>query len=161
MRNEQNKAAIENGMRTLWIVWGAALISLFIYLVVAHLLGEEIRHNQNPNFPLSLMRNILLGIGIATLFGAYFLKKTILSQGSRTVSKAILNDQSNSDPTQIIAKYTTATIISLALCESVGIYGFVLYILDDNLQTLYSFIGLSAVAIIYYRPKKEELKEAF
>ena len=160
MRNEQNKAAIENGMRTLWIVWGAALISLFIYLVVTHLLGEEIRHNQNPNFPLSLMRNILLGIGIATLFGAYFLKKIIVDQASRTAINTP-DDQSISDPTQIIAKYITATIISLALCESVGIYGFVLYILGDNLQTLYSFIGLSAVAIIYYRPKKEELKEAF
>ncbi|MBU2499127.1 MAG: hypothetical protein KKE57_09510 [Proteobacteria bacterium] len=49
-------------------------------------------------------------------------------------------------------------MISLALSESIGIYGLVLFFLGDSLRTLYTFIGISALAIIYHRPKREELE---
>jgi hypothetical protein len=48
-------------------------------------------------------------------------------------------------------------IISLALCESVGIYGLVLFFLGKNTMDLYLLLGVSAAAMIYYRPRKDEL----
>ena len=56
------------------------------------------------------------------------------------------------------AKYSTALIVSLGLSESIGIYGFVLFLLGDDLQTLYIFIGISALAIYVHRPKREEIE---
>ncbi len=49
-------------------------------------------------------------------------------------------------------------VVSLALSESIGIYGFVLFLLGDGFRTLYIFIGISALAMFFYRPKREELE---
>jgi hypothetical protein len=58
-----------------------------------------------------------------------------------------------------VGKYTTFVIVSLALSESIGIYGFVLFLLGDSFQTLYTFIAVSALAMIFYRPKRKELEK--
>jgi len=49
-------------------------------------------------------------------------------------------------------------IVSLALSESIGIYGLVLFLLGDSFQTLYIFISISALAMFFYRPKREDLE---
>jgi len=48
-------------------------------------------------------------------------------------------------------------VISLALSESIGIYGLVLFLLGKNTMDLYLFILVSAGAMIMYRPRKDEL----
>jgi hypothetical protein len=48
-------------------------------------------------------------------------------------------------------------MISLALCESVGIFGFVLFLIGKNALDLYILVALSATAMFIYRPKKDEL----
>jgi hypothetical protein len=57
-----------------------------------------------------------------------------------------------------LGEYTTAMIVSLALSESIGIYGLVLFLLGDSFQTLYIFISISALAMFFYRPKREDLE---
>lgn len=49
-------------------------------------------------------------------------------------------------------------VVSLALSESIGIYGFVLFLLGDSFGTLHIFVGISALAMFFYRPKREELE---
>jgi len=49
-------------------------------------------------------------------------------------------------------------VISLALSESIGLYGFVLFLLGDGFRTLYIFVGISALALFFYRPKREEIE---
>ncbi len=50
-------------------------------------------------------------------------------------------------------------LLSLALSESIGIYGLVLFFLGDSFQTLYIFIGISALGMFHYRPKREEIEK--
>lgn len=69
-----------------------------------------------------------------------------------------LKSSLRSDQPSFLAKYTTAVIVSLVLSESIGIYGFVLFLLGDDFRTLYIFIGISALAMFFYRPKREELE---
>jgi hypothetical protein len=66
---------------------------------------------------------------------------------------------SYSSQPQALGKYTTAVMVSLALSESIGIYGLVLFFLGSTIQTLYLFMVISACAMIFFRPKKEELAE--
>jgi hypothetical protein len=69
-----------------------------------------------------------------------------------------LNSPSFSNQPSFVAKYTTAMMVSLALSESIGIYGFVLFLLGDDLQTPFIFNGIAATAMYFYRPKREELE---
>lgn len=45
----------------------------------------------------------------------------------------------------------------MALSESIGVYGLVLFFLSKDSGVLYQFIVMSAIAMLYYRPRKEEL----
>jgi hypothetical protein len=54
-------------------------------------------------------------------------------------------------------KYTSAVIASLVMCEGVGIYGLILFLLGKDATDLYLLLGISAAAMVYYRPKREEL----
>ena len=57
----------------------------------------------------------------------------------------------------MLPKYSIAVIASLAMSESIGIYGLVLFLLGKNAMDLYLLVGISAAAMFYYRPKKDEL----
>ena len=57
-----------------------------------------------------------------------------------------------------VGQYIPAVITTLALAESIGIYGLLLFLLGGDFKTLYTFIIVSALAMIFYRPKREELE---
>ena len=113
---------------------------------------------MGPGFPLVLVRNILFGIGIIALIATHFIRKFILGKPSGGPESVSTSPPSPQDPAKTYAKYTTAMIISLVLCESVGIYGLVLFFLGGSFQTMYTFMIISAAGMFYYRPKREEIK---
>ena len=53
-------------------------------------------------------------------------------------------------------RYLVTIIVSMSLIESVGVFGFVMFILGDNFNTLYIFSGLSVLGLFLYRPKVNE-----
>lgn len=97
-------------------------------------------------------------MAIITLFFTHFLKRRMLSGTSRASSSNALQPGPHSNQPTFLAKYATALIVSLALSEGIGICGVVLFLLGDGFQTLYIFTGISALAIYFHRPKKEELE---
>jgi hypothetical protein len=149
---------VENKLLVMWIIWGAMMGSLVFYIVICNLTGDQIRQPTGPDFPLVLLRNILFGIGIVALIATHFIRKFILRKPSGDPGLVSTSQPSPQDPAKIYAKHTIAMIISLALCESVGIYGLVLFFLGGSFQTMYTFMIISAAGMFYYRPKKEEIE---
>ena len=152
----EEKEAIEKGFSSVLIIWGAMLASLFIYVFISHVAGDQIRQTQNSGIPIALMRNILFGIAAAELVLTYYLRKKMLTGRPEGPTSDI---PLKSDQPKPLARYTTAIIVSLAICESIGIYGLMLFLLGDEYQTLYIFIGVAAIAMVFFRPKREELVE--
>ena len=154
---ESKSGLNQNQILVIWIIWGAMLITLAVYVLVCHLVGDGIRQSISPDFPLALLRNVLIGIGLFTLFMAHFVRRFILTPrtgGSESMSPIPppLKDQS-----QVVGRYTTAMLLSLAFCESIAIFGLILFFLGDSFQTLYIFTGISALGMFHYRPKQEEI----
>ena len=158
MLDEKDRLAIDKGMRVLWLIWAAIFASLFIYFFIAHVLGEEIRQNQNLNLPIPLLRNILMGVGIVTIFVIQFLRKFMLARGSDGFSLKTHESDAVTHTNLFVSRYSTAIVISLALSECIGIYGLVLFLLGDSLQTFHMFIGAAAVVMFVYRPRREEME---
>jgi len=148
----------EKSHQILWIIWTAMLGSLFVYIFICHLWEDEIRRASNSNFPLDLIRNILYGIAIFTLILTRFIRKLILAGQHDGPGPKSLDSSSPSNQSAIIGKYVTAMLVSLALSEFIGIMGLALFFLGDNFQVLYIFMAISAVAMFFYRPKREELE---
>jgi F0F1-type ATP synthase membrane subunit c/vacuolar-type H+-ATPase subunit K len=151
----------ENKLFVMWIIWVAMMGSLVMYVAVCNLVGDQIRSPMEPGVPLVFLRNILFGIGIAALIVSHFIRKLILGQPSGGPDSASASQPSAQDQTKIYAKYTAAMIISLVLCESVGIFGLVLFFLGGSFQVMYAFMIISAAGMFYYRPKREELEALF
>lgn len=152
------RGANEKGLLALWIFWAAGLGSLFIYVLVCHEWADAIQQSVSPNFPLDLMRNILYGFAIFTLLLTHFLRKGILAGRSGSSGPMCLKPQLLSNQPSVLGRYMKAVIVSLALSEGVGIYGFALFLLGDDFRTLHMLIGISAIAMFFYRPKTEELE---
>ncbi|MCJ7772944.1 MAG: hypothetical protein MUP22_07410 [Desulfobacterales bacterium] len=151
------KEAIDKGLIVQWIIWTAMLISLFFYVLICHLAGDQIRQNTNPDFPLELFRRILYVVAIIEIFIAYFLRKFMLNVRIGHISLMSLNSSLSSNQPAFMGRYTVAMLIALAISESIGIYGMILYFLGDSFNTLYTFIGVAAISMFFYRPKKEEI----
>ena len=60
---------------------------------------------------------------------------------------------------EAFSKYAVAMIIPIALSEVVGIFGLVLFLLGAGFQTLYIFIGVSAITMVLFRPRRKEIEK--
>ena len=156
MLNDDERKLLTKGMLIIKIVWGAMLFSLAIYLLVGQLLKESFQPGWSADFSHSLFRNILFLISAVTLFVAAFIRRTMLKV-KRGHSSAEKFQPPMASQHLAVTRYMSAIIISLALSESIGIYGLVMFFLSKDFQSLYTFILISALAMIYFRPKIEEL----
>ncbi|HUT69287.1 MAG TPA: hypothetical protein VMW89_01310 [Desulfatiglandales bacterium] len=148
----------DKGLRTLWIIWAAMVGSLLMYVFICHQFGEEIGRTASHDLPLGLIRNILYVVALVTLFLTHFIRKLMLAGRFGSSGAGLFKPGTALNQPSLLVYYTTAVIVSLALSESIGIFGLVLFVLGDSFRTLHILIGISALAMYFYRPKREELE---
>lgn len=152
MADKQQSDPLKKGWMITVLIWAAMLASLGIYLGIAPFIRQTLETPLvDPNV-LEQMRLILFGIGVFTLISMGFIRKLLLK-------KAPGQRRSVDFGGPELARYTTAMMITLALAESIGIYGFILYLIGSDVTDLFAFIGAAALAMLYYRPKKAEVEK--
>ena len=160
MSQEYKTENFEKGMMVARIIWAAIFGSLLIYVIVCHaVVDESFRKEISAGIPLDLVRNILFGASGIALLLAYFIRRRIVSAKQVNSTNRFSISASPLNLAQFLPKYTVTIILSCALSEAVGIFGLVLFLVGDSFQNLYLFIGVSAIALIYFRPKKEEIEK--
>lgn len=142
---------LDSGFALILIIWGAILASLGVYLGVGLFMGDTFTVALRDEFPVVTLRYVLFGMSAATLAGVHVLRRFMLGHpGGSTASVS-----SGQHPA--VARYAVIVILSSALLESIGIYGLVLFLTAGDSLSLYQLLGLSAVAMLVYRPRKAEL----
>lgn len=154
MLTPEEQATLDRNFRVISIIWGTLLFSLGLYILVGYLVIDSINLAANADIPVDILTNALIAVSAISLIAAFVLRKRLLNPVS-------LPDSSqagficNVHPAAM--KYQSATIISAALCESVGIYGLVLFFMSKDFNRLYGFIAVAAAAMLFFRPSKEDL----
>ena len=148
---------INEGWLTLNIVWIAMLISLVIYLQLGFYLEYHIYFSISKSFPINTLRKALYVTSIITVILAKYIRKYMLDKKEvRSINKKPQpSTMFNQHPAVI--KYSTAILYSLAMSESAGLFGLILFVLGNILTDLYIMLAISAAALLYYRPRKKEL----
>lgn len=146
----REKEQLLKGYRIVLIIWVAILASLPIYLVVCTAVRDQLQSSVDSN-TFEILKYALWGVSAFTLIGAHFLRKLLLRASTGT------GIQTTSPQHPAVAKYTVAIIITMALLESIGIYGVVLYFIGMDTSSLQQLLIVSAIAMFFYRPRKEEL----
>jgi hypothetical protein len=160
MSQENKTESFEKGMMITRIIWAAIFGSVFIYVIVCHVVaGGGFRSEISRGIPLDLIRNILFGVSIFVLFLAYFIRRHIVSVKQGDSINMPSSSAAPLDLAQFLPKYMVAILISCVLSEVVGIFGLFLFLVGDSFQNLYLFIGVSAIALFYFRPRNEEIEK--
>jgi len=123
MVDTHQKELNQKPLQILWIIWVAMLGTLFIYVLICHLLDAEMRPSMGPNFPLDLIRNILYGVSFFILILTRFIRKRILAGRPEGLGPKPLKSPSLSKQPASLDKYVPAMIVSLALSEFIAIIG--------------------------------------
>ncbi|MBI2438869.1 MAG: hypothetical protein HYV36_08690 [Lentisphaerae bacterium] len=156
MLNPDEIKMIDKGWLTLNIVWLAMISSLVIYLLLGLYL-DHVHFSIGKEFPINILRKALYAVSIIIVILAKYIRKYMLeTKQARGVNrKSQPLTVSNQHPAVI--KYAKAVILSLVLSESAGLFGLILFVLGHILTDLYIMLAISAAALLYYRPHKEEL----
>ncbi len=134
-----------------WTIVGIMLLMLAAYVIACQVMGEQLQ-SPLPEAQRVLIRTVFYGIAIMT-FPMTNLIRHIQLRLNQTMP---LSGQNIADAVK--SRYLVTIIVSMSLVESVGIFGFVMFILGDGFNTLYIFTGLSALGLFLYRPKPDEYK---
>ena len=144
--NFSRSDAISKALLPAWVVTGAIAISLMIYLLIAQLVGPELQ----SRFVLGEEQRIVL----RTVFYVLAIITLPLTNLIRHIQLRL--NQTMPGPTPAKQRYLVTVLVSMAMVETIGIYGFVMFLLGDELNTLYILTLMSALGIYLYRPKVEE-----
>lgn len=141
---------------TLNVIWASMLATLLIYLFVCLYIQDTIVIKMQIN-SIENLRNVLYILAIITIVAIRFMKNAVLYPKHTVVRPNTEDPNNETEPSKVLAKYTSAMMISLAMAESVGIYGVILFLLAKNTTDLYIFVLMAAAVMLFYRPKKDEL----
>lgn len=130
-----------------WIIVGMMLLMLIVYNVICLTLGDDLKISL-PEDQRIFIRSILYVITII-LFPLTNLLRHILLRLNQTM------------PGEKPAKnrYLMTTIITLACIEVVGMFGFVLFMLGDEVNSLYIFTTLGVLGVFLHRPREQEYQQ--
>jgi hypothetical protein len=132
------------------IIWFGMLGSLAIYLFIGLRIATNIQASMDKS-TFGVLKTVLYLFTLIIIVITRYIRRFILS-GKGQYGQASENLQPLT-----LQKYTTAMIVAWALLESIGIFGLVLFLLGKNPMDLYLLILISAAAMLWYRPKKDEL----
>jgi hypothetical protein len=127
---------------TLWILWGAMLMSLVVYGVMPLLLvGTEFPGDETAATLAPIL--VVLGLGLAV--ASFVLRRLLLD---RPLAAGTLDPETPEGAQQIQVAFVVAWVLS----EAVGIFGFVLWFLGRDATLLYGFLVASAGLLALHAP---------
>lgn len=129
------------------VIRAMSLLSLVVLVVICQVYGDKIQIEMIEEQRV-VIRTVLYVVAITTLPVMKFIRHVLLRLNQTKVSKSAPK-----------SRYLMTIIISMVVAESIGVYGFIMFVLGDGFNTLYIFTGLSALAMFLYRPKAEEYQQ--
>ncbi len=142
---------LRKAYKTTVIIGLAMMASLLVYTIVV----ETIRKQHEPFGGFSPMPDViatlryaLLGVAVMEFFLIQLLNKLMLSAKApirKTPGTAQFGPEAQ--------KLMSAAVVTFALCESVAIYGLVLFLVQGNSNDFYLFLLISLAYFSMFFPK--------
>ncbi len=142
---------LKRAHRTSVILYIAFMASLGIYVAVVEILRTELGDYQGmlEGDRFYWVRYAFYGIGLAQIF-IIRLVREILTKGL-----------ASTEAEELIAHLSRLSILTAAFCESVAIFGLVLFFLSGNQKDFYVLVAISIVLFIVYFPKYSNWEDWF
>lgn len=136
--------SLQADLKLCWLVVVVMLAMLVVYLLVCHSMGATLQQPL-PEPQRVLIRTVLYVVGIITL---------PMTNLVRHIQLRLNQTMPGARPAK--SRYLLTVTVSMAMVESIGVFGLVMFLLGDGFNTLYIFTGMSALGMFLYRPKLSE-----
>lgn len=133
---------MEPTLRTLRLIWGAFLCSIFVYILI----GERVPHSSPPAI---MVLGAIAFLCVANVGGIFFFRRMMVDKAA-----AILG--SHPDEPSALARWRAGSIITLALCESVALFGFVSRMLGFSFSQVAMYYLSALILMIFLLPRRPE-----
>jgi len=104
-----------------------------------------------PTAPLGLLRPALAVMAVVGLAVAKILRSSILGRPAAIASVPGVSP--------FVQRLLPASIVTLALCEAIAIYGVVLFLLGGRRSDFYGFAAGALLAFAFYFPRRSQWEE--
>lgn len=138
MRNETNELTPH------WLIAAVTGLTLAAYVVVCHVFGHELMPPLTEDQRV-VVRTVFYGLAILG-----FPVTNLIRHIQLRLNQTMPGDK------PAASRYLLTVLVSMLMMESIGLMGFLMYMLGDDFNTLYIFTGLAALGLLLYRPKPEE-----
>lgn len=132
------------GVRPITIVWIAMLAAIPIYAAAGLLAAPALRPLLGTE-AFDVLRRVLYVAAAVILFAIGRVRRLVRGKDDLPPGQERTSASSS--------RADAAVIVSLAMCESVAIFGLILYLLGRNKTDLFLLLGISAAAMVLHRPK--------
>lgn len=134
----------KNALLPHWIVVGMMLVTLVIYLFICYQFGYELQE------PLPEERRVVFRTSFYVIAIIVFPITNLIRHIQLRLNQTMPGNKSAK------SRYLLTVIVSMVMIEGIGMLGFVMFMLGDDFNTLYIFLGLAALGLYLYRPKQDE-----
>ena len=132
---------MDTSLRILRIIWGALLTSIVFYTVVGELVG---RTRQGVDTTMYKAIAVVAIITVAMILGV-----------RRLMMQPALNLLAGNAPdAAALLRWRGASIVTMALCEAVALYGFVLRMQGFTLSQVAPFYVGGLLLLVYFGPRR-------
>lgn len=148
---------LKKAYRLATIIGIAMIASLFVYAAVVEIIKMNYESFKGfAPFPgIEILRYIFFGIAILEFFLIRYVKNLILS--GRSAVEGLPRQKRPFSPN--VQRLFTTAIVTYAFCESVVIYGLVLFLIAGSSLDFYLFMVLSLFFYAIYFPRYNQWEE--
>ena len=133
--------ALDNAVEPLREVHAASLVAMVLYVII----GERIRRQEPKD--LGLVATALVIVGIITAGGTIFLRRLLMQPPEQAL-------QTRPDDAAALNRWRMGSFVSLVLCETVALYGFILRVLGGPIQHALLLYAGGFVLLILFTPRR-------
>ena len=148
MSIQVDEALVNKEHRTSFTIWVPLFMSLFLFVFLALSIGKV--------DPEASMTDVLVVasavISVVLVFVAFYSRKYILA--GKLVAPTEIDDLNRR-----FNHFRTAMIVSMALYQAIGLFGFMIYMALGNRPALFIFIAAAVVLQLSVRPDRDKLAE--
>ncbi|MDD1606484.1 MAG: hypothetical protein LUO95_11775 [Methylococcaceae bacterium] len=152
MYNPIDHESLKSDLKLPNLIVGIMLVMLVTYLVICFTLGAELQEPL-PEITRVKIRTALYVVAIVS-FPMTNLLRHIQLRLNQTMPLTRLAYRAEAKK-----RYLVTVIVSMTLMETIGAFGFVLFMLGDGRNNLIIFTALSVLGLFLYRPKLHEYSQ--
>jgi hypothetical protein len=145
-------------LKKIWLIWAVFLYILTVYIRLCYVKEKDVPYLTHANLPLGPIEYSFLILTIVCLYFAYSYRNRWLKDQNIQIPPRVMQQAQKRNRPPIFLKYANDVITSVAMSLSGGFFGLLYFFISKDWQAFFVFIAISAIAIVYFRPKSEEFE---